>query len=153
MSGTPPKTGWSRLVPELLVQDFPTSLAFWRDCLGFRIAYDRPEQRFAYLERPEGSQVMLCQRTGEWETGEMVPPFGRGLMLQIYVDDLEPVMAALTASHWPIYSPLREVWRRTGDREGGQCEVFVQDPDGYLLMIAEDLGERSGPIASSGAGP
>jgi hypothetical protein len=29
-----------------------------------------------------------------------------------------------------------------GDREAGQREVFVQDPDGYLVMIAHDLGER-----------
>lgn len=28
---------------------------------------------------------------------------------------------------------------------GGQREVFVQDPDGYLVMAAESLGSR--PLA------
>ena len=29
-------------------------------------------------------------------------------------------------------------WR---DREAGQHEVFVQDPDGYLLTLAQNIGE------------
>jgi hypothetical protein len=60
--GSPPKTGWAKLVTELLVSDIAASLAFWRDRLGFEIAYQRPERAFAYLERPEGAQIMLCQR-------------------------------------------------------------------------------------------
>ena len=47
------------------------------------------------------------------------------------------MIAALAAAGWPLYAPLREVWRRWGDREGGQREIFVQDPDGYLVMVAE----------------
>jgi hypothetical protein len=34
------------------------------------------------------------------------------------------------------------VQERYGDREGGKREVIVLDPDGYLIMLAEDLGER-----------
>lgn len=143
MSGVPPKNEWSSLVPELLVEDIDASLAFWRDILGFEIAYDRPEQFFAYLERPEGAQIMLCQRSGKWETAAMERPFGRGVMFQIHVDDLDPVIDAVANAMWPVYSPLREVWRRTGDRESGQREIFVLDPDGYLLMMNSDLGERS----------
>jgi hypothetical protein len=30
-----------------------------------------------------------------------------------------------------------------GDREAGQKEVFVQDSDGYLLMLAQKVGERA----------
>jgi hypothetical protein len=26
--------------------------------------------------------------------------------------------------------------------KAGQREIFVQDPDGYLIMVAHDLGER-----------
>jgi catechol 2,3-dioxygenase-like lactoylglutathione lyase family enzyme len=50
--GSPPRTGWAKLVPELLVSDIASSTAFWRDRLGFAIAYQRPEQSFVYLERP-----------------------------------------------------------------------------------------------------
>jgi len=66
-------------------------------------------------------------------------------MLQIYLEDIAPVLQALTARNWTIYLGPREVWRQTGDRESGQREVFVQDPDGYLIMVAHNIGER--PLA------
>lgn len=138
--GAPPKTGWPKLMVELLVSDLPASRAFWEGRLGFSVAYQRPEQGFVYLERPEGAQVMLHQRSGVWETGPLEPPFGRGVMLQVYVDTLEAVLAAL--GDWPLHAGPREVWRRHGDREGGAREVFMLDPDGYLVMISQSLGER-----------
>jgi catechol 2,3-dioxygenase-like lactoylglutathione lyase family enzyme len=78
--GRPPKGGFARLVPELLVDAIAVSLRFWREALGFEIAYQRPEQSFAYLERPEGAQIMLCQRSGRRETDELLVPYGRGVM-------------------------------------------------------------------------
>jgi catechol 2,3-dioxygenase-like lactoylglutathione lyase family enzyme len=136
--GSPPRTGWAKLVPELLVSDIAASTAFWRDRLGFAIPYQRPEQSFVYLERPEGAQLMLCQRSGNWETASLDPPFGRGVMFQVYVASIEPIQRAFEVGGWPLYAGPREV----GDRKAGQREIFVQDPDGYLIMIAHDLGER-----------
>ncbi|MFK5978345.1 MAG: VOC family protein [Rhizobiaceae bacterium] len=140
--GTPPKSGWAKLCCELLVEDFEISRAFWVDVLGFAIAYQRTEQLFAYLERPEGAQIMICQRSGQWETGEMEAPFGRGVMFQINVENIDPIVGRLSALNWPIKKGPYEVWRRYGDREGGRNEIVLQDPDGYLVMLAADLGER-----------
>jgi len=52
----------------------------------------------------------------------------------------------------------REMWRKVGDRQSGQREIFVLDPDGYLVMIAHDLGYRSAlhepePVTIRPAGP
>ena len=88
-SGGPPKTGWAKLVPELLVSDIGTSLEFWCDRLGFAILYRRPEEAFAYLERPEGAQIMLAQRSGTWETAPLDRPYGRGAMFQVYFASIE----------------------------------------------------------------
>jgi catechol 2,3-dioxygenase-like lactoylglutathione lyase family enzyme len=140
--GAPPTSGWAKLVCELLVDDIAASLSFWTKTLGFNIAYQRPEQGFAYLERPGGAQIMLCQRSGIWETAALEKPFGRGVMFQIAVDDLSTLLTSLAAADWPLYAGPREVWRRHGDREGGQKEIFVQDPNGYLVMIAQRVGER-----------
>ena len=63
-------------------------------------------------------------------------------MFQIYFKDITSVLSGLSACDWPIYLGPREVWRKVGDREAGQKEVFVQDPDGYLLMLAQKIGER-----------
>jgi hypothetical protein len=70
-------------------------------------------------------------------------------MFQIYLTSLEPVLSKLRARDWPIYLGPREIWRQTGDGESGQIEVFVQDPDGYLLMVAEYIGRRPLPITPS----
>lgn len=140
--GAPPRTGWASVVSELLVSDIGQSLEFWRGVLGFAIAYERPDEGFAYLERPDGPQIMLHERCGVWETGLLERPFGRGVMFQVYVESLEPLLQAVAASTFPIHHGPREVWRRHGDRSGGQREVFVLDPDGYLVMLAERLGHR-----------
>jgi catechol 2,3-dioxygenase-like lactoylglutathione lyase family enzyme len=141
--GAAPRHGWARMVPELHVTDLAASLAFWRDIVGFAIAFQRPAERFVYLERVDGAQLMLCQRHGRFETGDMAYPLGQGAMFQVYVEDLAPVLAAIAAAQWPVYLGPREIWRRTGDLESGQREVFVQDPDGYLLMVAARIGRRA----------
>jgi len=139
----PPKTGWVKMVAELHVNDLNASLAFWKDILGFAIAFSRQEERFVYLEHPEGQQIMLCHRHGRFETGPMEHPLGQGAMFQIYFQSIDSIMTNLIARNWPIYLGPREIWRRTGDRESGQREVFIQDPDGYLLMLAHNIGERT----------
>lgn len=139
-----PEGGFAPLVPELDVTDLAASLRFWCGLLGFRVAYDRPAARFAYLER-ERAQVMLCQINGEWLTGPLEPPFGRGINLQIACRDVAPIGAALKAADWPLFRPVADKWYRTGpSREGGARELLVQDPDGYLLRFAQSLGERAG---------
>lgn len=37
----------AKLVPELYRSDFEHSLRFYVELLGFRILYDRPEEKFA----------------------------------------------------------------------------------------------------------
>ena len=139
----PPEAGWAKIVTELHVADLDVSLAFWKEILGFEIAYRREEEKFVYLEHPEGQQIMLCQRHGRFETGPMRPPLGQGAMFQIYFEEISSLLTKLSTRDWPIYLGPREVWRKTGDRESGQREVFVQDPDGYLVMLAQSIGERS----------
>jgi catechol 2,3-dioxygenase-like lactoylglutathione lyase family enzyme len=130
------------MVSELHVNDLERSLAFWREVLGFGIAYQRPAERFAYLEHPEGHQIMLCQRHGRFETGPLAYPPGQGVMLQICLSSIDEPLKMISARQWPLYLGPREVWRRTGDHESGQREFFVQDPDGYLLMIAQNIRQR-----------
>jgi len=88
---------------------------------------------------------MLCERSGKWETASLERPYGRGVMFQVQVASVDPIIERLSGLRIPIYVGPREVWRRYGDIEGGRREVVVLDPDGCLVMMAEDLGRR--PIA------
>jgi catechol 2,3-dioxygenase-like lactoylglutathione lyase family enzyme len=150
-TGAPPTRGWAPLTPELLVGSLATSLRFWRDLAGFSIAYQRRDEGFAYLEHPDGAQLMLCERSGAWETGDLERPYGRGVMFQIETADLEPVIAALATAGYALHAGPRDVERRHGSWVGSRREIFVLDPDGYLVMLAGPMVER--PIArAAGSG-
>ena len=95
-TGSPPEI-WSNIMAELMVSDFPTSLAFWTGPIGFQTAFTRPAQKLACLTRPEGAQIMIYQRDGDWETGPLQPPYGRGAIIQIY-----PSRCWICASHGTI---------------------------------------------------
>lgn len=153
-NGTPPISGFAALKPEILVTDFYKSLHHWCDVFGFQIAYQRLEEKFAYLERDEGAQIMLSQRhdNEKWETGPLEPPFGRGVMFQIDVKSVKPIIKAMenqNLAHYDIphldndgnpFPNPREIWRTLGDRQGGGLEYFALDPDGYLIMFSQSLG-------------
>jgi len=136
-------TSWTaaRLVPELSCSDFDVSLHFFRDILGFSILYDRPEDQFAYLERG-GAQIMLEQESPHWTTGPREPPYGRGVNFQIEIEDTEALARALRSAGYSLFRDIETKWYRMGDRETGNRQFLVQDPDGYLLRFFEDLGTR-----------
>ena len=143
-TGSPPSP-WANLMAEMMVQDYPRSLAFWTGPMGFAVAFTRPAQKLACLAHPDGAQIMIYERDGDWETGPMEPPFGRGAVIQVYVSDVDRMAQAVTAARIPFYVAPREKWRDWGDRLGGQREFLVQDPDGYLVMVAQRIGERPLP--------
>lgn len=140
--GAPPQV-WAMGITEMMVSDYPASFAFWTEVLGFAPSFIRPEQKLAHLVHPDGAQVMVYERDGDWEVATMEPPFGRGVVVQVFVAHVGAVAARVEAAGVPFYVGLREKWRDWGDRMGGQREFLVQDPDGYLVMVAQRIGERA----------
>jgi len=136
------------LVPELIVTALTSSLDFWVTQLGFDIAYQRPEEGFAYLDL-QGAQIMLEQYdsdAGQWLTASLEKPLGRGINLQIDVPAVAPVLLRLAAIGWPLFRDVEDAWYRAGEVEAGQRQFIVQDPDGYLVRLVQRLGER--PVGS-----
>lgn len=132
----------ARVVPELYCSDIETSLRFYVGLLGFSVVYDRPEERFAYLDR-EGAQIMLEQPVNRaLITGELTHPYGRGMNLQIEVSDAGALHAAVEASRWPLFLALEDKWYRRDRNLAGNRQFAIQDPDGYLLRFFESLGVR-----------
>ena len=141
--GAMPAPSEPSLVPELLVTDLDRSLAFWRDLCGFEVAYDRPEERFAYLTL--GSAHLMLEEIGDgrhWMTGPLDAPFGRGINFQISVPDAESLSHSIQAARVEFYLPLETTWYRVGDEEAGVQQFLVTDPDGYLVRFQSSLGRR-----------
>jgi catechol 2,3-dioxygenase-like lactoylglutathione lyase family enzyme len=101
ITGARPKT-WAMGMPEFLITDLGQSLAFRTGVLGFRIACSRPEQSFVCLEHPDGAQRMMYPRDGAWEVGAMERPFGRGVVFQVYVRDVDAMARAVIATGLPF---------------------------------------------------
>ena len=145
---------WAALVPELIVSDLERSLRFWCGLLGFRVVYERADEEFAYLEMGP-AQVMLSAQAGmdRWITGAMEHPFGRGINLQIAVEDILAPLARLRDDDWPLHFAPEEKWYRAGDVETGVVQFAVADPDGYLVRLSQSLGQRAIASRSAIAGP
>lgn len=125
------------LVPELLVTDLPASLAFWCGPCGFQIRYDRPEEGFAYITH--GSAHVMLEQVGvgrNWITGPLEAPLGRGINLQITVDAIAPILAALRAAGRPLFMEPETRSYRVDGADLVVEQFLVTDPDGYLLRFS-----------------
>ena len=133
------------LVPELAVVDWRVSLAFYGDVLGFEVAYQRPEEGFAFLHRGR-AQLMIDEigrgRVLAVEGATLERPLGRGVNLQIKVDRVAPLLDALSIAGIAPCLPPEERWYRADDIEHGVCQFAVADPDGYYLRFSEPIGVR-----------
>ena len=130
---------FARLVPELIVSDIGSSVEFYTRLLGFDVMFDRPEERFAYLDR-QGAQLMLEQPTNRsFLLGDLQFPYGRGMNLQIDVDDLDVLYDSVVKAGGRLALPLEEKWYRVGDDSFGQRQFVVVDPDGYLLRFCQPM--------------
>lgn len=131
-----------RLVPELVCSDIQRSKRFYLEVLGFELLYERPEDRFAFLDR-DGAELMLEQPTGRsFVAAALEPPYGRGINLQIEAADVDSLYDRVLRSGAEIYLPLEEKWYRRDQALLGNRQFIVKDPDGYLLRFFQDLGAR-----------
>ena len=72
------------LVPELSVVDFERSLNFYTSVLGFSVAYQRPEEGFAFLVLGK-AHIMIdaIDKVRKWKTADFEYTLGRGINFQI----------------------------------------------------------------------
>lgn len=136
------------LVPELYVRDLDTSLAFYAR-FGFTVRYGRPDERFAYLER-SGAELMLEEPRGRtWLAGPLERPFGRGMNLQIAVEDADTLHATAARAGVFVHQPLetRDYARATDIIRVRQ--FVIGDPDGYLLRFTQLLEVTPAPLRAT----
>jgi catechol 2,3-dioxygenase-like lactoylglutathione lyase family enzyme len=134
----------ARLIPELDVEKLDRSLAFYTIVIGCTVLYERPEERFAFLDL-EGAKLMLEEAAGPGRrinTAPLEHPYGRGVNFQIQVADADELYARVLAAAAHVVIPIESKWHRRDDHEVGNRQFVVADPDGYLLRFFTDLGRR-----------
>ena len=122
------------LIPELSVLDIERTRHFYIDILGFKVEYERPENKFLFVSLDD-CQLMLEQINGNWSVGQLEYPFGRGINLEMTVLDVEGLYRRILDHQIPVFREMTVHEYRENDEIIIQKEFLVQDPDGYLLRF------------------
>ena len=128
---------FNKMVPELSVTNIHISKKFYIDMLGFKVEYEREEDKFAYISLDD-VQLMLDEGVnGSWSTGITEYPFGRGINFQFFVKNIEKIIMKLNDNNIKLFKePFISEYRINLERLVTK-EILVQDPDGYLLRFSE----------------
>jgi len=113
--------------PILTVPDLPAALAFYRDLLGFGLAYRFPA---------EGDPAFVTLRLHDSEiglgAGDAAPAPGSALC--VYADDCDAAAEKLRAAGTPVVE-------EPADMPWGERAARVTDPAGHQVLIVAKLGE------------
>ena len=133
---------FSKNIPELSISNLANSLKFYKTA-GFKIEYERPENKFVFLSLGE-IQFMLQEISDKdkWQIAPLTYPFGNGINFQLEVSNLDEIYNNFKNSNYKIIFDIEENWYRQDDKLLGNKEFLIQDPDGYLLRFSEDLGKK-----------
>ena len=124
---------FNSLIPELSVSDINKSKEFYIS-VGFKIMYERLEDKFCFLEL-EGNQIMIEECNGNWDTGEMEYPFGRGINISMSIKNIEEMYYSLKEKGVKMFLDLEVHEYRVDNTIFKDKEFLIQDPDGYLLRF------------------
>ena len=133
---------FNKIIPELSVTDLEKSIKFYKT-IGFKIEYERPENKFVFLSLGE-IQFMLQEVSDndKWDVAPLIYPFGNGINFQLEVENVDKIYNLLKENNYKIAFEIEENWYRQDDKLLGNKEFLVQDPDGYLIRFSEDLGTK-----------
>lgn len=132
---------WNQMIPEFDVFSLDETLHFYVDLIGFKVVYDRPEDKFAFIEM-EDVQIMVQEidpDSSKWDTGTLDYPLGRGINFQIDVKNIDQIYNKLKEADYKIFVEMEDHFYRKDDEMLGEREFLVQDPNGFLLRFAQDI--------------
>ena len=118
--------------PFFIVNHVPTSLAFYRDQLGFEIAYEGPEPDdiFFGIVRRGGAQILM-KAIGVAPVPNYTRDVKQGIARWdafVIVPDPDALAAEYASRNIQFFQPLK-------DTHDGLRGFEVKDADGYLLFF------------------
>ena len=126
---------FNKLIPELTVFDINETKDFYINILGFKLEYERVDQKFVFLSF-EDSQFMFEEIHEEgWNIGELTYPLGRGINFSIEVKDINKLYVEIKSHNITLYRELMVNNYKAENETIEQKEFLIQDPNGYLLRF------------------
>ena len=134
-----------RSQPLICVSDVEVSSRWYQKLLGCRSAHGGPE-----YERLVGGDRLILQLHG-WDVAHhhgpigdaALKPYGNGVLLWFEVDDFDAAVGRAQALAAEVVRPRH---RNPPDGIGGpnHWEIWLRDPDGYLVVLASPDGTADG---------
>ena len=126
-----------KVTPNLVVTNMEKSLTFYRDTLGFSVSQTVPDKApfiFAWMKRDD-ADIFLNQnmppQPGEPDLYAGKPVGGGTLSLYLVMEGIDEIYAKVQQQKVPIVVAMHKQFY-------GMREFAVHDPDGYLLIFAEE---------------
>ena len=127
---------FNKLIPELSVTNIDKSKEFYLN-IGFKIGYERKEDKFCFLELEE-NQIMIEEINDHWNTGTLEYPFGRGINISMEIKDFYTVYNNIKKNKYPLFKDIMKSKYEVAGNIYIDEEFLIQDPDGYLLRFTKE---------------
>jgi catechol 2,3-dioxygenase-like lactoylglutathione lyase family enzyme len=129
----------SGISPFFIVSHVPTSLAFYRDRLGFEVTFQgpAPEDIFFGIVRRDGAQILL-KNVGVAPVPNYTRDVGKGLARWdafVVVPDPDALAAEFASRDVEFFEPLK-------DTHDGLRGFELKDVDGYILFFGRPAPPR-----------
>lgn len=126
---------FNALIPEITVSDIEKTKEFYINILGFKIEYERPEDKFAFLSLGNAQMMFEQYHKDGWNVAELKYPYGTGVNLQIGVSDINKLYNKVMKAGIELYRELKTNVYMVDGKETQQKEFLIMDCDGYLLRF------------------
>ena len=126
---------YNDLIPELVVSNINISRDFYVNILGFKVEYEREEDKFIFLSL--GNIQLMLEEGSKEELSQMKYPFGKGINFTFGVDNIDELYLKFKIKMNLLKRDIEIREFRVNDEIIYVKEFSIIDPDGYFIRISE----------------
>lgn len=126
---------YNDLIPELIVSNIDVSKNFYVDLLGFKIEYEREEDKFVFLSL--GNIQLMLEEGSADELSQMEYPFGKGINFTFGIDNVDELYSKFKIKKSSLKKEIEIREFRVNNEIIYVKEFSIVDPDGYFIRISE----------------
>ena len=126
---------YNDLIPELVVSNINISKDFYVNMLGFKVEYEREEDKFIFISL--GNIQLMLEEGSKEELSQMKYPFGKGINFTFGVDNIDKLYSKFKIKKNLLKRDIEIREFRVNDEIIYAKEFSIIDPDGYFIRISE----------------
>ena len=126
---------YNDLIPELVVSNINNSKDFYVNMLGFKVEYEREEDKFIFISL--GNIQLMLEEGSKEELSQMKYPFGKGINFTFGIGNVDELYSKLKTKKNLIKKDIEVREFRVNDEIIYTKEFSILDPDGYFIRISE----------------